>query len=69
LINDATFPNQLCVSERVANDVDAKIIAAIAARLVIATNRVRDFLRIDRFELKIAGVGRVKEDILIEAPN
>ena len=69
LINEATFSNQLCVSDRVANDVEAKIIAAIAVRLVIAISRVRDFLKSDRLELEDVAVGRVEENILIEAPN
>ena len=69
LIVEATVSNQLCVSDRVANEVEAKIIAAIAVKLVIAISRVRDFLEIDRFELVDTVVGRVIENILIEAPN
>ena len=68
-INEATFSNQLCVDVKVANDVAAKIIVAIAVRLVIAISRARVFVKIDFFELVDAVVGRVTENILIEAPN
>jgi len=36
---------------------------------VIAISRVRNFLKSDRLELEDVAVGRVEENILIEAPN
>jgi len=69
LIIEATFVNQLCVSDLVAKELEANAIAANATSAVIAPNRALDFFSIERLELGDEVFGVVEKNILIEAPN